>query len=212
MGKIGRGILGGVSGKVANVVGSRWKGIDYIRAKPQSVANPRTLLQVNQRTKFALVLRFLQPNLNFIKIGYKNYAVKKSQFNSAMSYILNNAITGAFPDFSVDMSKVLVSRGNLTGAANALATSADGAVSISWEDNTGSGTAVQTDKALIVAINPARAEAVYETAGSQRSTGAHEIAVPADWLGESIEVFLGFITEDGKEVANSVYLGSVAVA
>ena len=128
-----------------------------------------------------------------------------------MSYILNNAITGAFPDFSVDMSKVLVSRGNLTGAANALATSADGAVSISWEDNTGSGTAVQTDKALIVAINPARAEAVYETAGSQRSTGAHEIAVPADWLGESVEVFLGFITEDGKEVANSVYLGSVAV-
>ena len=68
MGKIGRGILGGVSGKVANVVGSRWKGIDYIRAKPLSVANPRTLLQVNQRTKFALVLRFLQPNLNFVKI------------------------------------------------------------------------------------------------------------------------------------------------
>lgn len=86
MGKIGRGILGGVSGKVANVVGSRWKGIDYIRAKPLSVANPRTLLQVNQRTKFALVLRFLQPNLNFVKIGYKNYAVKKSQFNSAMCY------------------------------------------------------------------------------------------------------------------------------
>jgi Family of unknown function (DUF6266) len=62
-----------------------------------------------------------------------------------------------------------------------------------------------------VVLNPVRAEAVYETAGSQRSTGAHEIAVPADWLGEDVEVFLGFITEDGKDVANSVYLGSVKV-
>jgi len=26
-----------------------------------------------------------------------------------------------------------------------------------------------------------------------------------------VEVFLGFITEDGKDVANSVYLGSVKV-
>ena len=115
MGKIGRGILGGVSGKVANVVGSRWKGIDYIRAKPLSVANPRTLLQVNQRTKFALVLRFLQPNLNFVKIGYKNYAVKKSQFNSAMSYILNNAITGVSPDFVIDYSFQEIPIALLTG-------------------------------------------------------------------------------------------------
>ena len=212
MGKINLGILGSFSGKVGNVVGGKWKGISYMRAKATSVSNPRTQAQMTQRSKFALVLAILKPITGFIRVGYKKFTTKQTAFNAAMSYILNNAITGAFPDFSVDMSKVLVSRGNLTGAANALATSADGVVSISWEDNTGSGTAVQTDKALIVAINPARAEAVYETAGSQRSIGAHEIAVPADWLGESVEVFLGFITEDGKEVANSVYLGSVAVA
>ena len=39
-----------------------------------------------------------------------------------------------------------------------------------------------------------------------------DITVPADWVGESVEVFLGFITEDGKDVANSSYLGSVVVA
>lgn len=86
-----------------------------------------------------------------------------------------------------------------------------GSIGITWTDNSGSGTALATDKALVVVLNPVRAEAVYETAGSQRSTSAHEIAVPAEWLGESVEVFLGFITEDGKDVANSVYLGSVEV-
>ena len=162
MGKIGRGILGGVSGKVANVVGSRWKGIDYIRAKPQSVANPRTLLQVNQRTKFALVLRFLQPNLNFIKIGYKNYAVKKSQFNSAMSYILNNAITGVSPDFEIDYSMALLSRGNLAGALNPVFDlTTPGQVQFSWDDNSAEGNALATDKVMVVAFNPISLLTIY---------------------------------------------------
>ena len=42
MGKINQGILGGVSGQVGNVIGGTWKGIDYLRIKPSSVANPRT--------------------------------------------------------------------------------------------------------------------------------------------------------------------------
>ena len=31
MGKIAQGILGGLSGKVGNIIGGSWKGIDYIR-------------------------------------------------------------------------------------------------------------------------------------------------------------------------------------
>ena len=129
-----------------------------------------------------------------------------------MSYILGNAIAGAYPDFSVDMAKVLVSRGSLTGALNGVATSANGVVTLNWADNSGSGTAAATDKALIVVLNPARAESVFDTGGNQRVAGTEDITVPADWVGESVEVFLGFITEDGKDVANSSYLGSVVVA
>ena len=56
MGKIAQGILGGLSGKVGNVIGGSWKGIDYIRIKPSSVANPRTVGQVNQSNKVYLPL------------------------------------------------------------------------------------------------------------------------------------------------------------
>jgi len=55
-------------------------------------------------------------------------------------------------------------------------------------------------------------KAVYETAGADRMTGTHEIALPADWLGDNVEVYLGFISEDAKAVSNSVYLGSVTIA
>jgi hypothetical protein len=40
MGKINQGILGGFSGKVGNVVGGSWKGIEYMRVIPASIANP----------------------------------------------------------------------------------------------------------------------------------------------------------------------------
>lgn len=209
MGKIGRGILGGVSGKVANVVGSRWKGIDYIRAKPQSVANPRTLAQVNQRNKFSLVLKFLQPNLNFIRVGYKNYAVKKSQFNSAMSYVLNNAITGVSPSFDIDYSLALLTRGNLTGALNPVFDlSTAGQVQFSWDDNSNEGSALATDKVMVVAYNPTKGESVYLTEGAARTDMSQTVVIPNSYSGDDLHMFISFMNFEETQISNSIYIGS----
>ena len=213
MGKISQGVLGGFSGKVGNVVGGTWKGIDYMRIKPANVTNPRTEGQVDQRSKFSTVLRFLQPMTDFLRVGFKLYANKMTQFNAAMSYNLNNAITGAYPNFMVDYASALVTRGNLTGAANGAASSPSAAsVEVTWTDNSGSGSAQATDKTLIVLLNTTRQEAVFTTAGPARSAGTETISVPSEYTGEDVEVFLGFISEDGSKVANSSYLGSVTVA
>jgi hypothetical protein len=212
MGTIKQGILGGFSGKVGTVIGASWKGINYMRSIPQHVKNPRTAGQVSQRSKFALTLNFLKPITGFLRTGWKLYAHRQSPFNAAMAYTLANAITGTYPDYAIDPSKVLVSRGGLAPAANASATPAGtGTITFDWEDNSGVGNAKQTDKALIAVINPAKSEAVYDTAGAERMTVTQDIIVPADWIGEDVEVFLGFISEDHKEVANSVYLGTITV-
>lgn len=213
MGKINQGILGGVSGQVGNVIGGTWKGIDYLRIKPSSVANPRTAGQVDQRSKFSTVLQFLQPMTDFLRVGYKLYANKMTQFNAAMSFNLNNAITGAYPNFMIDYSNALVSRGNLTGAANgAMYSPSPGNVTITWTDNSGSGSASATDKTLIVLLNTTRGEAVFTTDGPVRSTGTETIAVPSEYSGEDVEVFLGFVSADGTKVSNSVYLGSQTIS
>ncbi|MBO7082471.1 MAG: hypothetical protein J6W30_01355 [Bacteroidales bacterium] len=52
MGKIKQGILGGFRGTVGTVIGSSWNGIAYMKGKPQSVRNPRTDAQVQQRNFF----------------------------------------------------------------------------------------------------------------------------------------------------------------
>lgn len=213
MGKINQGILGGVSGKVGNVIGGNWKGIDYLRVKPSNVANPKTAGQVDQRTKFSTVLRFLQPMTDFLRVGFKLYANKMTQFNAAMSYNLNNAITGTYPNFVIDYANSLVTRGNLTAAADGSSTSvSSGVVDISWTDNSGSGSALATDKAMILLYNSNRGESIFTTEGSARSTGNESVSVPSEYTGEDVEVFLSFISEDGSKVANSSYLGSVTVA
>ena len=52
MGKIKQGILGGFKGKVGTVIGASWNGIAYMRGLAQSVKNPKTAAQLQQRTYF----------------------------------------------------------------------------------------------------------------------------------------------------------------
>lgn len=212
MGTIKQGILGGFSGKVGTVIGGSWKGISYMRSQAQSVKNPRTDGQLSQRSKFALALDFLKPLTDVVRTGFKLYANKQTAFNAAMSYTLANAISGDYPDYELNFASALISRGSLTSATNGAATSANGSVTVTWGDNTGVGTAKATDKALIAVLNADKGEAVTVSAGEARSTVTQTVSVPADWVGEEVQVYLGFISADAKEVANSVYLGAVTVA
>ena len=136
MAVINQGILGGFSGKVGTVIGGTWKGISYMRSIPASVSNPRTPAQVEQRAKFSAVGKFLHPLTSFLRIGFKSAAVKMSAYNAAMSFNLKNAITGIFPAFDIDYSKVLISQGSLPGALNPATVSATaGTVRFTWENN-----------------------------------------------------------------------------
>jgi len=212
MGTIKKGILGGFSGKVGTVVGASWKGIAYMRSPPQKVRNPRTEPQMMQRTKFAVTLNFLKPLNGLLRTGWKLYVHRQSPINAAMSFTIANAITGAYPNYAIDPSKVYISRGGLTPALNASATpSAGSSIIFDWEDNSGTSIAKQTDKALLAVVNPDKSEAVYDTTGATRVETTLSVNLPADWVGADVETYIGFISEDGREVANSVYLGTITV-
>ena len=212
MGTIKKGVLGGFSGKVGTVVGASWKGIDYIRSLPASVRNPRTEGQVTQRSRFLVTLEFLKAINSFIRVGYKTYAIKQSAYNAAMSYIVNNAVMGAYPDFEIDFPNVLVSRGSLKQAEGATATAGAGSMSFAWTDNSGVSNALATDKAMLLVFNSVKGEAVFNTAAADRSAETADLPFPAGWSADTVEVYLGFISNDGLLVANSVYLGQQTIA
>jgi len=213
MGKIAQGILGGLSGKVGNIIGGSWKGIDYIRIKPSSVANPRTEGQVNQRNKFTVTLEYLQPNKAFLKVGYKSFATKQSEFNAAMSYVLNNAVTGTAPNFNVDYANALLSRGGLSGVLNPTTDlTTAGQVSFGWGDNSAEGNANTTDKAMLLVYNPSKKDSIIILDGAIRTAGSEVVTIPSTYAGDTVELFMAFVSADGTQVSNSVYLGSGTAA
>ena len=209
---IKQGPYGGYSGKAGNLVGASWKGINYIRVMPASVANPRTPGQVNQRNKFSAVQDFVNLNLNFIKVGYKFMANKMTAANAAQSYLLKNAITGTAPEFSVDPATALVSHGKLQGVMNGTASVNTGELTVNWQDNSARGNALATDQALLLVYNPTKAESIEVLQDAvQRSAGTMELVLPGDFTGDTVHVYLAFKAADASKVSNSSYLGAVAV-
>ena len=129
-----------------------------------------------------------------------------------MSYNLKNAVTGVYPDYTMDYAQALLSRGALAPALNGAASSTvAGMVSFEWDDNSGDGNASTDDKALLVVYNPLKNEAVVILDGATRLTGSQDVTVPTNYAGDQVEAFIGFISADGLSVANSKYLGQVAV-
>ncbi len=203
MATFSQGILGGFSGKVGNIVGSSWKGTNVIKIKPSSVSNPNTLPQQNQRMRFALVGRFLQVHRNLVNIGFSDFKAGMSPTNAAMAYNLQNAITGVFPDLSIDYKKVQLSHGSLPVLAGATATVPDDlTIALAWTDNTGNMKAQATDQLAVGFFHPESGETAYFINCAARSEATVSLTLPAEWAGRSLEVLV-FLTSATYLAGNS---------
>lgn len=211
MGRIEKGILGGFSGTVGTVVGANWKGISYMRSKPVGKRSTSSPLQLEQQSKFDSAMKFLQPMTSLLQVSFRQYAVRMHSFNSAMSYTLKNAITGTYPNYQVDYSLALVSRGDLPNVMAPIAAASGSDVYFNWTSNTGVGRAAATDKAILVVYCPSRQQCIYTTLGAQRSTGAATLNV-APFAGKVVHTYIAFIATDGKNLSNSLYTGQLTMA
>ncbi len=213
MGKYKWGILGAFSGKIGTVVGSTWKGIDYMRSLPRPSTKAPSDQQVIQRAKFALVSGFFRPVSALLNLGYQSLAQGKSGYNVATSDFIANAIMGTYPDFDIDYSKVLFSKGTLTGAYGVSAVAAPVGVKVSWDDNTGSGTAKATDKIVMLVYNASKGQFVYNlNSGADRNAEEDTLLMPAEFLGDTVEVWIAFMTPDKKTFSTSIHAGQIVIA
>lgn len=212
MGIITNGILGGFSGTVGTVVGSTWRGIDYMRSRPlYSKDRQFTPAQLDQQLKFGLVTRFTHTMPDLLNLTYKRYADRQTGRNSAVSYLLQHAVTGSSPHFQLDYPKVLISRGPLLGAKDATAAAGPGAaITFTWRNNAGAGRARTSDRAIVVAHCPALQQSRYALTDATRSSGTARLDVNG-FKGHTIHTWLGFIAEGGHYIANSVYSGALVV-
>ena len=206
MAKYQGSIYGSISGQQLGSVGSRWKGIDYIR---QYVIpnNPKTAAQTLQRTIFSNVCGFLRKLVSSVLNPYWLPAPKKmSAFNAAMALNVPLQEGAVFNPMLIK-----VTQGSLYNPGFAVApTKQPTMLQISWNTNL-VGDALATD-VFHAAVYDTLAD-TFRYATAARSVGTIEI-LNADLgtVAEGDPVFLFAVNALGTVVSDSVVAAIVGPA
>lgn len=208
MASIKKGILGGFSGKVGTVVGASWRGIDIIRSLPKESQKEPSEKQLLQQDKFRIAVTFLQPLKSIQSLYFGSGSGVKSRVNLATSYTISEAIQVVADVPELVYSKVLITKGELSGFQNAaVAMQAGGVVEISWEDNSTQGNASAGDQVSVVCYCKDLKDFQIFEGIAVRSDLSVTVTLPNFCVGKPIEVYIYLNTEKQTFASNSFYLG-----
>ena len=212
MATITKGILGGFSGKVGTIVGANFRGKDIIRSKPKKSGKKPTDKQLLQQAKFKLVMGFLQP-LKTIQNKYFGVGSgAKSKVNMAASYMLDKALIVVATVPELVYNKILITKGELAGFQNVVATPAAGRViDFTWEDNSLQGNANATDVVNVVCYSADLGTFEIYKAVATRGALAATVTLPPFYAGFAVEVWLYFNNVEERLACNSPYLGAITL-
>ena len=199
MARIEQGILGSFSGKVGEVIGSSWKGIPYIKARPTSFHDPKTPRQLTHRMKLQMAHGFVKSIKHIVEIGFRNVTG---------SYQMKNALVGEYPEVGIAPSKVMVSQGKLAGAEDcSFSVREDGNVVFSWEKALVGGNASADNQALLLVYNFTKMQG--QSSQTYRKEKSGSVRIPKEWSEDSLACYMFFASVSNENVSNSEFLGMV---
>lgn len=212
MAKVQNTLIGRASGSVGGATFTTWKGINVLKSKPESVANPRTLGQISQRNRLSVMVAVYRLIALAITIGFKTRAVGKSAYNAFVSANIGNATTvDANGNATVDYQNLKLALGTMgsTPIDNTTGASGQTNVGIGWDDSLAPIGSSQQDIAYGVALNPTTGEWV-SISDQDRSNGEIDLTFGSELAaGDRVEVYLFFKSFDDADVSDSVYVQHV---
>ena len=206
------GIMGVFKGQVGTVVGAGWRGKHIIKKRPTINKNRKpTDAQLVQQAKFALANKFFKRFTRLLRVSFEG-EIGNTQRGAAFRTMLKEAITGTYPNFSVDYSKVQVAKGGLEPAQSpAVVSNAPGKLSFNWTDNSLLMHADPHDVAILVAYCEEMNALIFSLNGSKRLEEVSELDVPY-FTGKEVQTWIAFRSLDAKKAADSIYTGAVMVS
>lgn len=205
MAVIRQGILGGLSGRIGNVVGSSWKGIAILKSLPLSVSNPRTSGQVEQRNRMTACVEAARILLAaLIQVYWNPFAQRMSGYNLFVSENIDTFTGGVFTDFS----NFFATRGSLLGVvqgASSASASAD-TITVPWTDNTGQSDALATDEAVVTVYNATQDYWIVDAGNAVRSDGTIAVSDTDMAASDELKIYLSMSRPDVSKVSDSDYV------
>jgi len=198
MARISSPWVGVGKGKLGEAVYYRRLGATNVRQYVQTIEDKDSIPQKDQREKFTLTLAFCKAFVTVIALYFTAVKQGITNFNSAMSYNIKNAISGAYPGYVFDYVKSRLFQGNLL---NADAISHTNAVPLTivviWEDNSGSGNALATDECIVAIIDNVTHLTKFIVTSATRVTETASVTYPASMSAKPATVYVGFVSDDG---------------
>ncbi|MDM1408072.1 DUF6266 family protein [Myroides sp. DF42-4-2] len=119
MAEIKDGILGGVSGKIGNMVGYQWRGKNLLRTNPRSIKRKASPAQQLQREKFSLVSSFVNKvrdvvNLYSVELQINNKRLSGKE--QLISLLMKQCVTVLAGTPYLVLDRILLAIGTLPAA------------------------------------------------------------------------------------------------
>jgi hypothetical protein len=211
------GIVGNFNGKIGEVVLSKWKDINVGKSTPRKTTKPPKRAQLHQRARFGLVAKFFGLIPNVISAGYQSGKANRTNMNVAVSYHLTHAITGAFPDYGLDYSKIMVSDPYPksfidSGIITTVVAGERTALTVSWiNSDQDFGNTKSSDRAHLLFYSPVKHNFISYPGAAARADLAYSLRIPLAFSGDTLHGYLFFVSYDGKSVSYTDYLGQYIV-
>lgn len=196
-----------ISGSLGPAVVYQMYGKTYVRTKPEGYKDRKSPGQLAQRQKFNLVMYFLKPFKDFLRISFASQANGRSAYHAAQSYNLINGLKGEYPGYLIDKHQALLSYGPLPLPEPLSVIRQPNGFDIKWETDYSDQSPRGKDM-LIVIGQPAYGEYEIEF----RFTGVCRSDAQFHWgtaLSQHAKVYLwvAFQNQAQTEMSNSLYLG-----
>ena len=194
-------------------MGYNWRGEDMLRKAPRKRSKgSATEKQLEQRERFALIMKFLSPIQDVVGLYFGHRHRSKSRFNLATGYNLIHAVMEVPGGFAIDFSKVLISKGGLRGMESGSIVAQPGRIlELNWTDNSGQGSAADDDLMLaIVYSSTQELFQIYDPA-ALRNEATVQLTMPMHFSGNEVHVWGTMISADRKSKAISSYLGTAII-
>ena len=204
--------FGEISGRHGGAVAAKTRNNGNVLRVYKAPGNPNSDKQVAVRTKFAFVITYLSCLRDLFKYTFKGYG----GFEAAVSYAFRNAVTGIAPDWTMDVSKLVVAMGSsnvYTSGTHTAALTSGSTVKVDWytgniHDNLVNN-AKATDTVTVVFFNEDLREAMLYEPEVTRVEGTVDVELPDNWKNGKAHCWIYFTRADKSLNSNSVYLGEV---
>jgi hypothetical protein len=210
MGILNDGPNGSINGKIgAHVVYEDEWGRQIIRTI--GVKNGSYGGELANQQGTALTTNVLKPIRQVVEIGFKNVPPGKfwSAYNYASSYTKINAVTGTYPNKSIDFTKLMIAKGGLPLPLDVKVKLEQNVLEFTWNADLEIEGNDPRDQVMLVAYFRDSRRAINLLSGARREAEKETIKLPRFTKRMVIETYLAFVSDDRERMSDSVYAGQV---